>query len=266
MRYGSGRNFVFRRVYDMAALVEECVNNPDSFIEIDWTSDAVLHCLVRFQKTSLLHHYIFSMIAVEHRHEYRKNEDLYEDSEDMRSEVEEMLRAYDITFISYDEYVQSVPNKLEDDFVFHNWFTQHEVQFEQLWDKITDEVFHLLFANRAFLLTFNESLAQFLSSGQVSIPASFLNKKGVLKRRAHFPVWLTKAVVHRDQGKCVLCHRDLTGLINTDFQIHFDHIVPLKRWGTNDPCNIQTLCADCNLRKSGQAAKTTLRYLPWWDY
>lgn len=266
MRFGSARDFVFRRVYEMASLVEECINNPASLIEIDWSDIDVLNCLVDFQKITLLHHYIFSIIAVEHRYEYRKNEDMYEDSEEMRHEVEATLRAYGISFIPYDEYVQSLPKKSEEDFYFHGWFRKHEAQFEQLWEQITDEVFHLLFANRAFLLAFNQALAQHLSSNHVKIPATFLTGKGVLKRQTHFPVWLTKAVFYRDQGKCVLCQRDLTGLINTDFQIHFDHIVPLKLWGTNDPCNIQTLCADCNLKKSGKAAQTALRYQPWWDY
>lgn len=206
------------------------------------------------------------MIAVEHRYEYRKNEDLYEDSEEMRYEVEKTLKVYGISFQPYDEYVQSILNKSESGFFFYGWFQKHEAQFAELWEQITNEVFHLLFANRAFLLTFNQSVAWFLSNNHIQIPHTFLTDKGVLKRQTYFPVWLTKAVFHRDQGKCVLCQRDLTGLINTDFQIHFDHIVPLKLWGTNDPCNIQTLGADCNLKKSGKAAQTTMRYQPWWDY
>ena len=206
------------------------------------------------------------MIAVESRYDYHKNDDLYEDSEEMRREVEETLKAYNISFVTYNEYVLSFPNKSKDDYFFRDWFDEHETQFEQLWEQMTDEVFHLLFANRAFLLNFNKSLAQFLLSGRVQLPASFLTPRGVLKRQTYFPVWLTKAVFHRDQGKCVLCQRDLTALINTDFQIHFDHIVPLKLWGTNDPCNVQTLCADCNLKKSGNAAQTAMRYQPWWDY
>lgn len=266
MKHSNARNFIFRHVYDMAALVEECVYDPMSFVEIDWSNDDVLDCLINFKKISLLHHYIFAMISVEHRREYRKNEDFYEDSEGIRDEIQETLKTYGISFTPYDEYIESLPNKSEDDYFFHKWFREHEPQFEQLWEQITDEVFHLLFANRAFLLAFNEALAKFLLSNKVRIPSSFVNEKGVLKRQSYFPVWLTKAVFHRDQGKCVLCYRDLTGLINTDYQIHYDHIVPLKLWGTNDSCNVQTLCADCNLKKSGKVAQTTMRYQPWWDY
>lgn len=57
MKVGSARNFIFRRVYDMAALVEECVGNPASLIELEWSSEDVLKCLVDFQKS----HYFTSI-------------------------------------------------------------------------------------------------------------------------------------------------------------------------------------------------------------
>jgi hypothetical protein len=146
------------------------------------------------------------------------------------------------------------------------WFLSQEGNFELLWEKMSDEVFHLLFANRAFLLHFNQSLADYLKSGEVSIPAEHLDEKGVIRRQPYFPTWVKKAIYYRDQGRCVLCQRDLTGLLSTDQRIHYDHIVPLNLWGTNDPCNLQLLCEDCNLRKPGTSAKTATRYHPWWDY
>jgi hypothetical protein len=154
----------------------------------------------------------------------------------------------------------------EDDDWFYKWFLSQEEQFEQLWEKLTDEVFHLLFANRTFLLTFNQALADFLKSGRVSIPSEYLNNKGVIKRASHIPAWLKKAVFYRDQGKCVLCQKDLSGLLSTDRVLHYDHIVPLNMWGTNDSSNFQLLCEKCNLEKSGNVAKTAYRYPSWWDY
>ena len=128
---------------------------------------------------------------------------------------------------------------------------------------MTGEVFHLLFANRSILLQFNRSLAEFLKTGAVAIPSEYLDAKGVIKRNT-IPNWAKKAVFYRDQGRCVFCQRDLSGLLSTDRILHYDHMVPLNLWGTNDPCNIQLLCGECNLKKSGAIIETGTRYAPWW--
>lgn len=259
------RTFIFHQVYDMAAVVEECIDNAGSFGEVDWKNPEVLNCLIDFSKVSLLHHYVYSMIGLEHRHDYRKNSDLYEESEEMRAEVHGLLEAYGISVQPYEDYVDSLAEAQENDAWFYHWFLKHETMFEELWEKMTQEVFHLLFANRAFLLRFNKALAMYLAEGGVAIPPSFRGGRGVLKRQSHFPVWLRKAVFYRDQGRCVLCQRDLSGLISLGFEAHLDHIVPLQMWGSNDPCNIQLLCGTCNRRKSGKVATTATRYQPWWD-
>jgi len=216
-------------------------------------------------KTSLLHYYVYAMISVEERHDLLKNDDIYEDSEEERASVEATLRAYSIDYLPYSQFLSTSPVASVEDFPFRQWFYSQEDKFELLSEKMTDEVFHLLFANRAFLLQFNQSLADYLKSGEVNIPTEYLDEKGVIKRQTYFPAWVKKAIYYRDQGRCVLCQRDLTGLLSTDQRIHFDHIMPLNLWGSNDPCNLQLLCEDCNLRKSGTSAKTATRYHPWWN-
>jgi len=265
MRYKT-RQFVFHRTYEMASLVEACVSNSSSFMEIDWENPDVLKCVSEFSKTSLLHYYIYAMVSVEERRDLLKNDDIYEDSEEERENVEAALRAYSIDHLPYSEFLSTSAGDTVEDFPFRQWFRSQEDKFELLWEKITDEVFHLLFANRAFLLQFNQSLADYLKSGEVNLPAEHLDEKGVIKRQPYSPTWVKKAIYYRDQGRCVLCQRDLTGLLSTDQRIHYDHIVPINLWGTNDPCNLQLLCEDCNLRKSGTSAKTATRYHPWWDY
>ena len=69
------RPFVFQRVYEMAALVEACVENEESLVEIDWATRDVVRSAAKFGKISRLHHYIYAMIAVEQSREYRKNAD-----------------------------------------------------------------------------------------------------------------------------------------------------------------------------------------------
>ncbi len=45
-------------------------------------------------------------------------------------------------------------------------------------------------------------------------------------------------------GRCVYCKDKL------DRKYHVDHIVPLSKGGSNDPANLQLLCASCNLSKA----------------
>lgn len=265
MRYKT-HQFVFHRIYEMASLVEACVSNSASFIEINWENPNVIKCVSKFSKTSVLHYYIFAMISVEERRDLRKNHDIYEDSEEARENIEADLQAYGIDYLTYSDFLSTNVGDVAEDFPFRQWFLSQEDKFELLWEKLTAEVFQLLFANRSFLLQFNLSLADYLKSGNVKIPSEYLDKKGAIKRQHYFPTWVKKAIYYRDQGRCVLCQCDLTGLLSTDQRIHYDHIVPLNLMGTNDPCNLQLLCEDCNLSKSGILSKTATRYYPWWDY
>ncbi len=259
------RQFVFQRVYDMAALVEDCVANEESLSEIDWNDPEVLLGLGKFRKISLLHRYIYAMIAVEHRSEYRKDADMYEVEE--IAGIEALFDAYGISYLPYDRFVPAVPaaratSRAEDP--FYQWFLSQESQFEMVWEKLTDEAFHLLFGNRAFLLKFNRTVAQHLRSHAVAIPAECIGSDRRIRRQP-LPVWTRGAVFYRDHGRCVLCQVDLSGLLSTDRSDHFDHMVPLSNWGTNDPCNIQLLCEHCNLRKASGEPITGNRYSAWWS-
>jgi hypothetical protein len=268
-RIGNGmrnpaRHFVFQHVYEMAALVEECIDNEDSLVELDWDDPELLRGLAKFSKVSLLHRYIYAMIAVEHHHGYRKNADLYETRE--ISYLEELFDAYGISYLPYTGFTSPSPPdqaaSREDD-PFYQWFLSQEPSFELLWEKFTDEAFHLLFANRSFLLKFNLAASRFLETHSVALPAEYLASDGKIKRQP-LPVWARDAVFYRDHGRCVLCQVDLSGLLSTDRSDHFDHMVPLAVWGTNDACNLQLLCEACNLRKAAGEPVTGRRYSPWW--
>src|SRR5262249_5646358 len=128
----------------------------------------------------------------------------------------------------------------------------------------TNESFYLLFGNRAFLLRFNQAVANYIRRGTVTIPKEYLDDTGCI-RRVYLPVWVRDAVYFRDHGRCVLCQVDLSGLLSTDRIDHFDHMVALGACGVNDPCNIQLLCESCNLRKGDRTVITGVRYSPWWQ-
>jgi hypothetical protein len=257
----TSKEFKFFETYETASWLEAAAAAPESFLEVPWEDENVARALCHFSKVSLLHHYIYHLLAVEKRRGYRKN--FYDLLPDDIDGFKRIFKDYQITLRDengfqpygddYDEYEH-----------FYLWFLYHEESFTLLWEKITDEVFHLLFANRGFLLIFNKSLSCYLEDHQNIIPLECRDKNGKIKRDSNTPIWSKKAIYFRDQGRCVLCFKDLTGLLSTDRIIHYDHIVPLSCWGVNDPCNLQLLCEECNLKKGGIQASTSTRYREWW--
>jgi hypothetical protein len=61
-------------------------------------------------------------------------------------------------------------------------------------------------------------------------------------RRTAIPGDVKLLVWTRDGGACVLC--------GSREKLHFDHIIPVAKGGSNDAKNIQVLCEPCNLKKS----------------
>ena len=90
-----------------------------------------------------------------------------------------------------------------------------------------------------------------------------LETTGRLKRVA-IPKWVQRAVLYRDKGLCASCSADISGLINSQPDNHYDHIVPLAQHGINDVTNIQLLCSACNLKKGRQPLPPSDRYLSWY--
>ena len=260
------RHVVFRQVYDMAAVVEASLADRDSLMELCWDEQEVRLGIAKPRQISLLHQYIFAVIAIHHRYEYRKHADMHE-AEDI-TELEALLDAYEIQYgrlKHFDPPIDEASATTRAELPFYQWFVSQESSFEMLWERMTDETFHLLFVNRSFLLSFNRSLADYLSANRSLVPAEFRTADGKVARQP-LPQWARDAVFFRDQGRCVLCHVDLSGLLSTDRVDHFDHMVPLAQWGTNDPCNLQLLCEACNVRKAAGEAVTGHRYAAWWRY
>jgi hypothetical protein len=74
----------------------------------------------------------------------------------------------------------------------------------------------------------------------------------------YIPVGVRKAVMARDRFACRFCR--------ATEDLHIDHIYPHGKGGSNEPGNLQTLCARCNMSKgprSNAAARRRLRRR-WW--
>ena len=129
------------------------------------------------------------------------------------------------------------------------------------------ETFFVLFQNRGLLLLFNEMLAGIIANSDAdeSIQDSnkYLASTGRFKRVA-IPSWVKRAVYFRDRGFCVMCQKDLSGILNIRNTKNYDHVVPLVRGGLNDISNIQLLCQSCNAKKKGRPAITSNVYEAWY--
>lgn len=60
--------------------------------------------------------------------------------------------------------------------------------------------------------------------------------------RTPVPVEVRRAIFERDGGRCVQC--------GSNFDLQYDHILPLSRGGATTVENLQLLCTDCNLGKA----------------
>lgn len=140
-------------------------------------------------------------------------------------------------------------------------------QLNELVKHLASEVFHILFANRKLLATFNELLARTFDlyfADHIPIGSEhFFERRGKLKRTS-IPEWVKRAVLHRDRGMCAACNKDLSGLVSAQTDKHYDHIVPLALGGLNDITNIQLLCEKCNLEKSSKPYVVSSIYESWY--
>lgn len=262
----NSKEFMLFNVYDYAAMVEQCVDNSQTFLEV-WLLDepSIAISLYRPTRLGILNRYIYAMISTWLRREYRKNSDCYEFEE--IEGLERCFEVYSVKFIDYSTFLEKCNGV---DFPecerFYEWFLLNEEAFNSYWEKIADEVFHIMFANRGFLIRFSESLAEFVEDYFSVFIKTIKTDSNSIARYPQVPSWLKKGVFFRDGGRCVLCRVDLSGLHATDRTLHYDHIVPLARYGTNDPSNYQLLCKKCNLKKSASNPVTGSHYNAWWDY
>ncbi len=254
---------ILRDAYEFAHLVRGCADNSSTILELPWDDPECRRGLTAFSKVSLLHRYIFAMVAWHERELFQQKDDLFDDDHSLIEDEEQRLRAYGVDFLPFKDFLRTLSDdeREQADGIFLAWVESQEVAFATFWERVTDEVFDILFSNRAFLLSFNQALAEWLR-GHPEIDDQ--RPPGTARSRTPVPKWVKDAVFYRDQGKCSLCHVDVSGLLSPDSDDHFDHMVPLAVGGANDPTNIQLLCGRCNRSKGDGPSRTGRRYTAWW--
>lgn len=174
-------------------------------------------------------------------------------TDEIDSDIEEAVlirRFFEIFDVTFDD------NALADEESFWTFANESE-RFYTAIDELSDEVFHILFADLIFLQRFNALCAGYIE--QSGFGADYRTSAGTL-RRVNIPVWARRAVFHRDRGECRSCKRSLAAIINRLETERYDHIMPLARFGPNDVTNLQLLCEPCNSAKSSRREAVSSLY------
>ena len=242
------QEFKFNNIYELADLIDNFVKAEVQFWNYD--TNYFINAATKFSKYTLLHLYIVTTALNYHHRDFLKNGDLIDEE------------SIEIWYSLFDTYKIKI-RKFNFDYnlVIIDWFDKNINKFEELFDRMANETFYILFANRQFLLDFNNLTVETVRD--TDFPDNLITKKGTIKRTT-IPKWVKTAVYHREKGRCVFCNTDLTSLVNTLTISNYDHIVPLNLYGTNDPCNIQLTCEKCNKIKSNKDGTTSSKYIPWW--
>jgi hypothetical protein len=69
---GDLRVFKFHETYETASWLEGYVTEQEGFYELAWGDEAVNRSMGKFSQVSILHHYIYSSVAVFNRRRYGK--------------------------------------------------------------------------------------------------------------------------------------------------------------------------------------------------
>ena len=243
---GSRRRLYFAHAYGYAGAIAQLLQFPDGRKDltqwIDESSPTFHSALRRPEKRTLLHDLLHALAYFELEHEvshwYLKSLDQF-----------------------FQDHGERIPRRLRRETAGNR--DKLATRLERPLAKLVDGAFHILFADRSTLLKFNELLASIIKPLPLSeFPE--LRAQGLARRPSYIPVWLKRAVFQRDKGRCQLCHRDLTGVINPISDAQLDRIWPLARSGSNDATNFQLLCSRCNAHKRSQPGVPSDEYYPYW--
>lgn len=185
--------------------------------------------------------------------------------------INEALIFYDIDHQPFEKWLADIEKTFEsadeDDVYEYFYSLRDDGVIDNLYSRMVEEVFFILFLNRELLRTFNEMVANVIGDVRLDeldvIEKKMFKRDGVLKRQS-IPAWVKKAVFYRDRGRCVICNTDLSGLLSFQNRFQFDHIVPLAHGGLNDVSNIQLLCEPCNRKKRDGDSITSKKYERWY--
>ncbi|MEH7124567.1 HNH endonuclease, partial [Bacillus sp. JJ1773] len=234
--------------------------------------DDIKEACIKPNKVSALHYFLLMVYKFNIVNTIKSY--LFEDNEleNVYEILQEIIDVFKLDISLDKEYFLKYLEENEVDKFLYETIIEDILYDDIVVESFIESAFYILFLDRKFLHDFNLSLSEYVDCNDNFKEDYFeyISRNGNLKR-ARFPEWLKDAVFHRDKGICVLCRRDLSGIVNSDISKHIDHIIPLnykgnnRIGGTNDASNFQLLCDICNTTKGSRNTATNLMSIPWWD-
>lgn len=248
--------YKFKHIFHFIRIIHESVMFGEEF----WNFNPVIFTdrATKFNRDTLLHLYIVCQLINYHSRLYRKNKSDYDEEE----------IAYWLELFEDYEVDGAKEEPLDDEYTIYSWFEQYHYCFEELFDKLAQEMFYFLFMDKLFLVEFNKLVQKTITEKgehdlyNLCFEVDKTDENGHIKR-CPIPKWVKIAVFHRDKGRCVFCGKDLTNIATKLNIANYDHIIPLAEGGANDPCNIQLSCESCNKKKGIAEIIPNYDYEPW---
>lgn len=180
------------------------------------------------------------------------------DTTDLEENINRLIEKFDL------EYEKESPNTKPLESEVQQLIDDMRNTTLSLRDELTENVFFLLFSNKKFLFDFNMMIAEYITPE--NLPREIFDRFCHIKRCSYIPKWLENGIIYRDRATCQQCGADLSNSyrIMENGQLHFDHIIPLEKSGTNDATNFQLLCANCNLTKNDTLQLPNYQYQMYW--
>jgi hypothetical protein len=105
---------------------------------------------------------------------------------------------------------------------------------DNLW-YFVNSAFAYLWYRKSFLYEFNLKMS--------------FSLRTKITRATYFPKWLKDVIINREKGICHYCQTMIISPAYSNQSYDIDHMIPIDKWGTNDPTNLVLSCPPCNNKK-----------------
>ena len=242
-------------ILSWATTVVANISNKDSFdyhCNID-QPEVIEKCYKAHRKT-LLHDFIESVVCENITYIMEKHFEI-EAIEEMQTTMDSMGIAYTKVDMDFEAVDYSEVEKYAD-------VMQEEFNDKAL-PQLTEAIFTILFNDKNALYLFNKNLQRMIKNLKKDDYPEQLKDDGYLNR-TNPPTWMKRGVFNRDKGVCQDCGANLDRVWKNDKIENYDHIIPLRQGGTNDPTNFQLMCEHCNKAKRDRSETFRNSIWPYW--
>lgn len=260
------RNTEMDSAISIASFVIERLHSEDLNV-VSWLRnytgvlDIAISKWAKPQKETLLHMYITDVYLDAQNNTMGKHFPI-----PVISEMQELLEYYGIDYSSVGHVNIEEYDSDDSDDELEEYAEQLQTFFvDKLLPTIVDDVFTVLFADKNFLHEFNSQCAEVIRTLKCEDYHEVLKADGEFVRTSYYPAWFRQGISYRDKLRCSICGCDLSYAFTTLTETNYDHIIPLKNNGNNDPTNWQLTCESCNKSKGARSSSFKNIIFPFWS-